>query len=285
MSEVTAPAMAEPTAPALATETAPAPVAKHKLKINGQEREVTIDEMRRMAEKAGGADEMFRQSAAMRKEGQELAEKLRKDPNYFVKHPEYGPSIRKAVEDAIYEEIDMAKLTPEQRRIKELEREKEGREKDDLTKKEQAEQEKHQALREKFTIEIDRQITDALMKSDLPKTPNTVKRMAAYMQFAVQNDVQITQDDLVRVVYEDYLQEFKSLLSAVKDDDALARFFDPETRKRLRSLDLKELRSTAGDKFGQPKEQRGYSPSKAPAVKKMTGQAWRENTMKEFLGK
>jgi hypothetical protein len=278
---------AAPAAPEQAAPTpAPAPAApeRHKLKVNGQEREYTIDELKTMAAKAGGADEMFRQSAAMRKEKQELEEKLKKDPYFFVKHPEYGPSIRKAVEDAIYEEIDMQKLSPAERRVKELEREKAEREKDDMTAKEKREAEQQHQLREKFAVEIDRQITDALSKSDLPKTPNTVSRMAAYMKYAVQNDIPVTQEDMVCVVYEDYMQEFKALMSAVKDDDALERFFDPDTRKRLRELDLKALRTTAGDKFKQPSEQPNF-PTAKPKSKKMTGHDWRQNVMKDFLGK
>ena len=46
--------------------------AKRKIKANGQEREVTEEELIKLAEKGAGADELFRDAARLRKEAEEL---------------------------------------------------------------------------------------------------------------------------------------------------------------------------------------------------------------------
>ena len=61
----------EEPAPAAAVA-APQEGAKRKIKANGQEREVTEEELVKLAEKGAGADELFREAARLRKEAEEL---------------------------------------------------------------------------------------------------------------------------------------------------------------------------------------------------------------------
>lgn len=263
---------------------------RYKVKVKGQEREYTIDEMRKATEKVYAADETFQSAAKLRKEATELMDKLKKDPHYFVKHPEYGPVMRQAVEDMIYEEIEMKNLTPEQRELRQLKREKEQADKDKAAREETEKTEKQQQLKLKYAQEFDRFIGDALNKSDLPKTPGTVMRMASYMDYAIKNGISFDHQDVVDVVYEDYVQEFAAMISGARGKGKefhkrlLMKILDDDTRKALREADLETVRTKAGERFGTPRNQPAPSKEKKP-VKKLSGNDWRSDTIKGYLGK
>ncbi len=262
---------------------------RHRLKIRGRDSEYTLEEMRKLAEKGGGADEIFQESAKMRKEASELMDKLRKDPNFFVKHPEYGPALRQAVEMEIYEEIETASLSPEQKRLRELEKKEKQWQEDQKRQEDEKTTQRQQMLKARFADQFDKMITGALEKSDIPKTPGAVKRMLSYLDYAVKNDIPVTQDDLVSVVYEDFLQEFKSVITAAKGkkdrvflQKMLDKLLDEDVRTFMRESDLKKVRSTQSDRYGAPAQQQ---TSASKPARKLSGSDWRADMMKNYPGK
>lgn len=182
---------------------------KYKYKANGEEKEeeLTDDDVVKALAKAAGADEKFREAASTREKIMGLVEELKKNPVEALSS--LGVDFRKAAEEyltKIYKEEEL----PEHERLalqyKRKMEEVEKKEKE-LTDKEQREIIERET--EKYVAEYDKAISDAIQSSDLPKTRSTVRRIASYLERAVSKGVDVDVKDIIPIVREDYINEFK----------------------------------------------------------------------------
>ena len=93
---------------------------KWKLKAGKQEREVTSEaELVRLAQLGIGANEKFEQAAKTRKQAEEVLEIIQKNPAEAL--TKLGFDVRKLAEEYLAEKIQEEMLTPEQKKVKEME--------------------------------------------------------------------------------------------------------------------------------------------------------------------
>lgn len=224
---------------------------EYKLKLNGKEKVVKFDpyndeEVVRYLQKAEAADAKFREAAELRKSAEQFIEILRKDPRRVLSDPNIGIDVKEFAKQIINEEIEDMQKTPEQK-----EKEKLQREIEELKEKQKLEAEERQTkefmrLQEEAEHKLDNDITQALEMGGLPKTARTVKTMAEMMMLALQNDIDLSPQDLVPLVKKQTLSEFKEMLSS-SNDDVLEEFLKdhlPRLRKRQASK-AKEAIKTA----------------------------------------
>lgn len=163
---------------------------KYSLTVNGKQKDVELDldndeDVKKYLQKAYGADEKFQEAAMTRKQAEALVEMLRKDPLAVLSHPELGINVRELAQRVINQELEEMSLTPEQKRLKEMEGE--------LTKYKEAQKKAEDAARKSETEKIEREqamaldeeITTALSATTLPKSPYVVKRVADAMIEAI----------------------------------------------------------------------------------------------------
>ena len=208
----------------------PAPTAAEKkiwkLKADGEEFEFDAsneEAIKQEIMKARGANKRFEEAAKARKEADaqrkeaEEAFAMLKDPAQLKKllaDPRISVDFKKLAEEFVWEQIQEQSLTPEQRKQKELERELakyKEQEQETLTKKEAAEAAQLQAH---YESDYEQRIISALESGGIPKTRGAVRRMAHYLELAVQNGVDVTAQDLVSRVRQDLLDEHREMYGA-----------------------------------------------------------------------
>lgn len=163
---------------------------KYSLTVNGKQKDVELDldndeDVKRYLQKAYGADEKFQEAAMTRKQAEALVEMLRKDPLSVLSHPELGIDVRALAQRVINQELEEMSLSPEQKRLKEMEGE--------LTKYKEAQKKAEDAARKsemdrmdrEQAMALDEEITSALSSTTLPKSPYVVKRVADAMIEAI----------------------------------------------------------------------------------------------------
>lgn len=100
----------------------PKPAERYKVKVAGQERELTLDELRQQATLAMGAQARFEEAARLRKEADAAREALLKDPAAYLRQQGWTQEQLYALaEKQVLQQIEEDKLSPEQKRIRELE--------------------------------------------------------------------------------------------------------------------------------------------------------------------
>lgn len=160
---------------------------KIEITVNGNKKMVTVKEARDLAQKASGADDQFRTAKAKADQVEAVLKEFGSDPEGALKKLGFNPdeisdAMSKRRADAKKLADDDAKLTPEQRELKQLRADKAERERleaETKTKKE----ERAQEIKDKLTLTtVSNKIEEYLTKLGMPKTKNNVYLAAKAME-------------------------------------------------------------------------------------------------------
>jgi predicted dinucleotide-utilizing enzyme len=129
------------------------------------------------------------------------------------------------------------------------------RDQEENTKKKQ-QQEQEQRLDQHYTEHYDKIISDGLSKSGLPRTAATIKSVAKYLDRALDAGLDVTVDDVIPFVKQDYLNTIQELFGA-SDGDTLLSLLGGNADK-IRKADLARLR---GMQSSEPKPMSKQEPA------------------------
>lgn len=168
---------------------------KRKIKVNGEEREITADQAIRDYQKYLAADEKFRSAAEMNKKAKSILEKYGGIEEAFnsgkfdvLLNRIPKDKLQEMAEDIVWEKMQYEQLSPEEKRIKELEAKVSEREKADKEAKEEAEKERQATLNAQAVRYIDEQISNTFKDLGVKPTPRLVARMAQHMLAALDTE-------------------------------------------------------------------------------------------------
>lgn len=224
-----------------------------KAKVDGQEIDVEEAEAIAAWQKKEASNRRFEEASKMKKQSEQLIKLLQSskdDPRVLeqiLAHPSIGASFKDIAEKYLYDIIQKEQMSPEQRELMELREEKE---KARLEKEEREEEERQQAfskLEQEYTQSYQTDIIDTLEKSGLPKTEQTIGRMARYMLMGLQRGVTLKAADIVELVREDYIKDIKGLFGNLNPEKVF-EFLGDDVAKKLRKADLAKLKAGYGDK-------------------------------------
>lgn len=261
-----------------------AEIRKLKLKMDGQDLELPEEEVIKLAQQAGVSNKRFQEAAAIKKQAEQVVEFLKANPAEALKH--LGIDVRKFSEDTLMEMIKREQESPEQKQIreqqdklrayaqkeKELEEARIQREQEEARTKAEQEQ---SAKTQKLIQEYDELFTKALASSDLPKNAFTVKRMAELQRINVRKGMELSADQLAKIVKEDYENEHKERISAYKTQDGkldgakLLEMLGAEAEKAIQKALVARVKARKEQKFATP-----VGESDAPKPKAQG--SWRE---------
>jgi len=194
---------------------------KLKIKVDGVEEELLEEEVVKLAQLSKASQKRFNEAAKVKKEASELIALLKKDPRAVLEHPDIGIDSIAWAEDILLKEMEKAKMSPEAKRAYDAEQKLKQLEKE---KEEAAEQEKHREslkLQAKHTKLYEEEIQKALEKSGIPKTTESVARMARYMEIALENEVELGAEQAATLVRQDYVGDIVLMLNQLDGESLL----------------------------------------------------------------
>lgn len=209
-------------------------VKTYRVKIDGQEVDVTEDELLKGYQSTKSAQQRFSEAAVMRKQAEEFVRLAKSDPKKLLSHPGIGIDLKEFANTILREQIEEEMLSPEEKDLRDTKLklarfEAERRKADEDAR--QAELDKYTRLYEE---EYTTKIVSALESSGLPKTEGTVKKMASMMLLAIQNGLDVQPADVVEFVRKDYIAEVKSLFGSANEDIILSLLGEDVTNKVVR---------------------------------------------------
>lgn len=225
MTDVVAPVIA-PSESSPVEGTTP-PVVKHKLVINGTEEEVAHDEVIRLAQQGRAGQKALKEKAELEKKYKNLESRQReafanlnqKGIDKLLKQFPNARNIDELFQAYTQAKLDDASLTPEQKKIRELEaykKSKEASEQVELTKRQ--EQEVSQ-LADQYEAQMIKDIETAVQKSGLPLTAKTFDLFGHYMELAYdQGKIDITAADVLPLVEQDLNKNAKHFIPKTEKD-------------------------------------------------------------------
>lgn len=222
-------------------------VETFKLKVNGQEKEVTLDwnnkdDIVRRLQMAEAGQSAMQRSAELERSFETALQNLSQDPWEVLKELGLDP-------DELAEQRIQAKIAELQKSPEQLAAEARDKELEDLRQKlrkqeEEREQIEFQRLQEQAEIDLDRQITDALSSTtELPKSPYVVKRIADAMLMAMENGHEdVSASDVIPWVEKEINSEMQNLFGAMPDK-MLESYLGNKTIDRLRQSRLSKMKT------------------------------------------
>lgn len=252
---------------------------KLMLKVDGEEYEEEIDfdneeELKKKLQLARVAQKRMGEKAQLEKDVREFIAELKNNPKKILSDPSLGVDLKKFAASILEEEIANSQKSPELIEKEKLEAE--LRELKEAQKK-QAEEYKQKELEQLYEREfakLDNQMEKALASTDLPKSEYVVKKMADYMLLGLQNNLDVTPEDVLPIVREDILSDIKSMFGAMPEE-VIEKFLGKEITTKMRKKNISKAKAPAAVSKVVP-ETGTKTESKKDEGKKQT--------LREYLG-
>lgn len=224
-----------------------------KIKVDGQEYEERLpfdmpdtpearDWMVKNLQMSKVANKRMGEKAQLENEVREFLTELKNNPKKLLSNSTYGVDLKKLAAQMIEEEIANAAKSPEQLAKEALENElndlKEQRKRD---KSENEARESERATQMAYE-QYDTQMTQTLEKSDLPKSPYVIKKMADYMLMGLKEGLDVTPDDVLPLVREEILEDIRQMAQAMPLE-TIEKLFGGDILTKIRKKNVSRAKS------------------------------------------
>ena len=195
---------------------------KLKLKVDGKEieEELDLDDEERLVKElqmAKMGQKRAQEKAQLEKEVNAFLQALKNDPMAILAQ-QLGLDPAEVIDKYINNEMEKAKKSPEQLEKERMEAELKALKEEREREKEELKQKELTRLQEQAYIQYDTQMEQTLAKSDLPKTPYVVKKMADYMIVALDAGKNVSPDDVVDIVREELHSDLQQMFSSLPEE-------------------------------------------------------------------
>lgn len=264
-----------------ASQETPVIAPKHKVKIAGEEREVTTEEALKDYELRQASYKRMADAAKIEKDFKEFQKQLEEDPIKLLKSK--NPKFREMAEKYLAEELMEEMASPEEKARRAIEQENKALKAEKEAREAKEKETADLAERQKVAGEIDRELSKALTGSFLPKDEFTVSRIANTMINYIQAGVDLSYEDAVRITEEQEITNFRKGVSSL-EGDRLLKYLGEDTAEKIRKADLGRLKSNS--KSARPTQAASPSkPSDKKAASPMTPDEYREFIESKFKKK
>jgi hypothetical protein len=254
------------------------------LKVNGKEIKERVnlrdrDRITKALQMEKAAQQAFQERSITAKQLQEIQadvdeflEQFTSNPMSVIMNPEFNLSKeqkRQIAEAILREDLEDSQKTPEQlaleetkRRYEELLAEKEALE-------EQRRHEEQARLQQEAAMQLENEIVQAIEVGQLPKSTYISKKLADLAYIAYANGIDLTMQDLIPFVKQQYKRDISEMLGVLSDDEVE----NLVSKERIRNIRNKQIQSVK-PKNGTPKpalktEDVGVSSKKDDEPKKI----------------
>lgn len=225
---------------------------KLKLKFNGREIEeelpfeiddnpANIEYMQRQLQMAKLGQQKSQDYSNLQKQVSAFVEELKKNPRKALANPNIGIDLKQLAAEILQEEIENSQKSPDQIKAEQLENKLREIEEERAREKEESQKVELERLTNQAYERYDMLMSKALDESDLPKSPYVVKKMADYMMLAIQNDLDVTPSDIVPIIKEEVLNDFKQMVGVMPAEN-LQAFFGKDVIDKVRKHNLAKVK-------------------------------------------
>lgn len=240
---------------------------EYEFKSRGKMRKAPLSEILRLASLSDGAYEKYEESAKKEKEAEAKLSRIKtpRDAMSFLTDPNngYKPEEVREVFEEWYANTFIApeQMTPEQRRIAELEKRNKAYEEAEEKRKAEADAEESKRLDETASKTIQDELKKTLEESGLEKNRFNMSRIAYWIRVNEAKGISAPRDMIIQQVKNEFNGILKQAVKSANGDAAkLISVLGDDVVKIIRKYDIEQLRLKRGG--GKPPE----SPEKTERV-------------------
>jgi hypothetical protein len=255
-----------------------------RLKVDGREIEEdlpfeipddpeAVEYMKRHLQMSRMGTKRAQEYAQLEKEIRQLITEGTKNPRQLLK--ELNIDERELARQIIEQEIENSQKSPEQLEKERIEQELRSLKEEREREKVEFEKKEFERLQEQAYEKYDAQMTSALEKSNLPKEPYVVKKIADYMLVALQEGYDVSADDVIPLVKQELEKDIQTLIGAMPDE-ALEQFLGKQRLANFRKKNLAKAKEAVAVSSAKAVKDTGGKTSAKEPEKKMS--------FKDFFG-
>lgn len=231
---------------------------KHAVTVNGKTRYYTTEELKQRASLADGSYERLEEASKILKQVQSRDTRFKETPeevfDYLTKELGHDAERVRSAMEKYYKAkfIDPEEMTPEQKRIAELEEEnrkfKSEREKEESERRTKAEQ-------EEFNKELEltqKELIEAMEKAGLARDKFNLSRVAFHYRNLASKGIEPTPERVAIKVNEEFDRVLTSRVDRCKSPDELVALLGDKVVEMIRQYDIQKLKQSDEPK-PQPK--------------------------------
>lgn len=202
-----------------------------RVKIDGEEQDVSEEELLKGYQSTKSAQQKFNEAAHMRKQAEEFIKLAKSDPRKLLTHPGIGVDLQAFANAILSEQLEEQLLSPEEKELRDTKRKLAEYEEAKRIQEEARQQEELDKYTQMYEQEYTEKIIGALETSGLPKTEYTVKKIAEKMLIAAERGLDVEPADVIQFVKADYMNDIKMLFGSANEDILLSMLGDDVTKK------------------------------------------------------
>ncbi len=211
---------------------------KLKIKFNGKEEDLEFDPtdddyLTKQFQLARLGQTKAQEYSKLEKEVDQFINLLKTNPRAVLSDPTIGVDLKKFVNDYIEEELTNAQKSPEQIEKEKLESELKTLKEEQKKRDEEFKQKEFERMQELAYQTYDNQIAEALGKTNMPKNAYTIKKIADFMLLGLQNNMDVTPEDVIPLVQQEIQNDIKEMFG-VMPDEVIEQMIGKDTISRLR---------------------------------------------------
>ena len=251
-----------------------------KAKVNGKEVELPEDEVIQSGLTAAqirrAANEQFQQAQRARQEVEAFRQGLQQQGARFLMQQMGPEAFKRMVIEAATEEMKREQMDPAQRALLEERQRREQLEEQVRQSQAQQQQAREEQAAAQYRQQYDKEFGDALTSLNLPKTTETVRRMATLMRSYLQRQIELTPAQAAQMVREDLASESAGTLGQM-EGARLIEFLGADVMKKIRAADIARVKGAKANGAPAPTPtptERSSKQNKGPNKHLLTRDEW-----------
>ena len=185
--------------------------------------------------------------------------------------------LQQIAEEIILEQMEEEMLDPKEKELRDLRAEKERYARELEEEKKRIEEEEQQRMSSQYAQQFEQDIINVLETSSLPKTENTVKRLAQYKLLGLQKNMDIPFTKIAEMVQADLENEISQLFGAGKIEQ-LTKLIGEDKLKEIRKQDLSRIKQV-----GTTTQRTASQPESNPKSSSITPEEFRKQAQQRLM--
>ena len=217
-------------------------IAKHKVKIDGEIKEVDYEELLKGYSHQQAANKKMQEATKTQERSLRIIEQLKDEGTLFEAIRELGHDPRGLSERYLAEIIQHEMLDPKDRELKEAKQKIKEYEDQKRFQKEEQETRTHAEMEKRFSEDYTKQFISALEGTELPATKEVIGRMAYYIKLAADlKNYEMSAKEAMDLVRKEYQTTYRSVLASA-DGENLIRMLGDDVANKVRKYDTSRIK-------------------------------------------
>lgn len=210
--------------------------------INGETREMPLRDVIKINQLENVSQKKMQEAAKLRQQAEQFFRLAKSNPREFLKQTGIDPY--EFAESTLAEKFEMMNLSPEQKRLMELEKENKSYKEKEKEDRQKAEQEQLSRYEQQELAKLDQEIGEAWKESGLPKTKYMAAQIAARLLSASKRGENLTAKEAAARVKEEFKMSTREVIGQL-DAESILDLFGKDIMKKIRDYDVKRVTGKA----------------------------------------